>query len=475
MKPVSIVLNILVIVIALFLWIFTINYSEVVLQITIALALVSLLSFLIVNKNIPQFKGQCLRISYVFLAGFFIVFFQYNVDLAFHNITITNEVFASTSSICSSALLSVMGLSSFNIGNTIGLNIGLKQKERKRENDIPVISPEFLKIQKLLFIVFVILYLYYNTNIILSGGFVYNEETMAELAGSLSNYSVVMVQVLVFTILSCNAFIIKVAGMHISFWKYFKANGLFFNTMLILYLMFVFMTGDRGPILTTALAYSITYAVACERKISLVPLLAIMLGGGMVFSLIGDVRKQTNLLTVHEMISYNNSDESESFLPATQELAGSYNTFTYTVDRIPSTHTYFYGLMQLRNIGYSVPFLYRFIPFVYSSKEYENSSTSYCTYLIQGLNRTYGNGASLLADIYLDFGAVGIILIMIWLGFFVARLDYELFYGKSLYWMVVAVICFSYSIYLSRATLATPLYYIVPSLIIIYSRKFFAK
>ena len=135
MKPVSIVLNILVIVIALFLWIFTINYSEVVLQITIALALVSLLSFLIVNKNIPQFKGQCLRISYVFLAGFFIVFFQYNVDLAFHNITITNEVFASTSSICSSALLSVMGLSSFNIGNTIGLNIGLKQKERKREND----------------------------------------------------------------------------------------------------------------------------------------------------------------------------------------------------------------------------------------------------------------------------------------------------------------------------------------------------
>ena len=472
MKSLSVLLNSLVIVVALLLWIFTTSYNESVLQIAIFLAAIPFYSFFIVNKSAVYFKGQYLRMTYLFLAGFMIVFFQYNIDLVFHNIDISNSVFASNSSICSTALCSVMGLSSFVIGNIIGL----KRIKPKVNKQYDVIVPvKFIDFQKCLFVVFVFVYLYYNMKEILSGEFIYNEEAMEESVGSLSNYSAVMVQVLVFTILSCNAFNIKESGKTVSILEYIKTTGLFFIIPNVLYLIFVFMTGDRGPILTTILAYSITYVVACKKKISLIPLLAIILGGGILLSIIGNVRKQTNLLTIKEIISYQNSKVSESFLPATQELAGSYNTFTYAVENVPSNHDYFYGLMQLRNIGHSVPFLHRLISFVYSSNGYENDSTSYCTYLIQGLNRTYGNGSSLLADIYLDFGIIGIILVMMWLGSLVIQLDFELFYGHSLYWMVVAVSCFSYSIYISRATLSTPLYYIIPSLFIIYLRNFFSK
>lgn len=310
---------------------------------------------------------------------------------------------------------------------------------------------------------------------ILSGSFIYNEDTMAESAGSLSNYSVVMIQVLIFTILCSNVITLRNVKNKASLLTFIRMNGLMFLVPLIIYLSLVFMTGDRGPILTTVLAYVITYVIATQKKIKFVTLFLAIFIGSTVLSIIGTVRKYNNLLTVHEMLSYNNQGNEESILPVTKELADSYNTFTYSVAKVPCQHDYFYGMMKLRDLGYSVPFLYRAIPFIYSKKEYENGSTSYCTYLIQGLNRTYGNGSSLLADIYLDFGLIGIIFVMMLLGFLIVHIDNILFHSTSPYWLVTSVACFSYSIYLSRATLTTPLYYIVPALIIIYSKNFFKQ
>lgn len=235
------------------------------------------------------------------------------------------------------------------------------------------------------------------------------------------------------------------------------------------------MTGDRGPIMISLLAYSISYIVASKRNISWVAILLCIVLGGYCLTLIGSVRRNANLITLKEIMSNNNTVETKSILPFTEELAGSYNTFTYVVDNIPQKHPYFYGTMQLRNIGYSVPFLHHILPFIYSKIDYENSTTSYCTYLIQGINSTYGNGASLLADIYLDFGVIGIIIIMMLIGYFVSLLDYSLFFGKSIYSLLISVICFSYSIYISRSILVTPIYYILPSIMIIYFKNFFKK
>lgn len=222
---------------------------------------------------------------------------------------------------------------------------------------------------------------------ILSGSFFYNEDTMAESAGSLSNYSVVMIQVLTFTILCSNVITLRNVKNNASLLTFVRMNGLMFLVPLIIYLSLVFMTGDRGPILTTVLSYAITYVIATQKKINFVTLFLAVFIGGSALSIIGTVRKSSNLLTVQDILSYENQEDEESVIPVTKELAGSYMTFTYSVAKVPSQHDYFYGVMKLRDLGYSVPFLYRAIPFVYSEKEYENGSTAYCTYLIQGLNR----------------------------------------------------------------------------------------
>lgn len=468
MKNLTVIINSLVIILSLILLMVNDSYDESLLQLVVLLAVIPILTFFLSNSRIEGLKGQYLRTSYVFLIGFLIVFFQYNLDLTVKNVTVANSVFASTSSICPAAIMSLIGLCSYVIGTNSGMqnrNVNIIQKKEP-------ISKRYLMVQKYLFVFFVLVYLYYNATNILSGGFIYNEETMAENAGSLSNYSAVMILVMIFSILCSNVYNLKLRNEKVTVFKFVRMNGLLFNIPLIAYLTFVFMTGDRGPILTTVLSYTITYVVACERKIRLVTLAAVVIIGGTLLTIIGNVRKETNLLTIQEMVSYRKNRDVKSVLPSTLELAGSYNTFTYSVDRIPSTHGYFYGAMKLRDLGYSVPFLYRLAPFVYSKKEYENGTTSYCTYLIQGVNRTYGNGSSLLADIYLDFGVIGIIIIMFFLGKFIVRIDFELFFGNNLYWLMIGVVFFSYSIYLSRATLVTPLYYIVPSYIILYCRKF---
>lgn len=467
-----IILNSIIIFISLVIWaIIPSYYNETIMCITLCMSILSVFSYIVTIKNDKNMRGQYLRTSYVFFIGFLIVFFQKNIDLLLHYINKNNEVFASDTVICSCALFSLIGLSSFVIGSSIAVS-KIKPYRKVTNNSVPI---RFISFQKLLFIFFVALYVYYNLSSILSGSFIYNEEAMTESAGSLSNYSAVMIQVLIFTILSCNVLTLRNVGNKVTPLGFIRINGLMFLVPLIIYLSLVFMTGDRGPILTTVLAFTITYVIATQKKIKFVTLFLAVFIGGSVLSIIGTVRKSNNLLTVQEMLSYKNQGNEESIFPVTKELADSYNTFTYSVAKVPSQHDYFYGMMKLRDLGYSVPFLYRSIPFLYSKKEHENGSTSYCTYLIQGLNRTYGNGSSLLADIYLDFGLIGIIFIMMLLGFLIVYIDEILFYSTSPYWLVTSVACFSYSIYLSRATLTTPLYYIVPALIIIYSKKFFKK
>lgn len=472
MNHLTIILNGIIIFISLVIWaIIPACYDETIMCITLFMSLLSVLSYIVTIKNDKKMRGQYLRTSYVFFIGFLIVFFQKNVDLVLHYINKSDDVFASASVICSCALFSLIGLSSFVIGSSVAISKTTPYRKVK----MTTIPTRFVIFQKWLFVIFVAIYIVYNMSKILSGSFIYNEDTMAESAGSLSNYSVVMIQVLIFTILCSNVITLRNVKNKASLLTFIRMNGLMFLVPLIIYLSLVFMTGDRGPILTTVLAYVITYVIATQKKIKFVTLFLAIFIGSTVLSIIGTVRKYNNLLTVHEMLSYNNQGNEESILPVTKELADSYNTFTYSVAKVPCQHDYFYGMMKLRDLGYSVPFLYRAIPFIYSKKEYENGSTSYCTYLIQGLNRTYGNGSSLLADIYLDFGLIGIIFVMMLLGFLIVHIDNILFHSTSPYWLVTSVACFSYSIYLSRATLTTPLYYIVPALIIIYSKNFFKQ
>ena len=472
MKQLIIILNAIVILLcSILLLLYNNGYDADIQLASITLSIVPIVLYFIHNNRIASLKGLYLRTSYIFLLGYIIVFFQLNLDLILCYVSPTNSVFANPVVINKCSLLSVIGLCSYFIGNAIAINkdnnFSLKQSFK---HSLP---RRFLVFQSALLSIFTLLYLFFNAVHILNGDFIYSEDTMSEKAGSLSNYSSVMVLVLTFTRLASNAFNIKYNNEKLSFFDFLKSNGLLFNISVFMYIAFIFMTGDRGPIITIVLAHAITYVTISRKKIKLSVLVLFILTGGLFITAIGEIRKSTNLLTLSDILLYKGNNVKQSILPITSELAGSYGTFTNVVKEIPESHDYFYGVMQLRELVCAVPFLYRFIPFVFSSKDYENSSSSYCTYLIQGANRTYGNGSSILADLYIDFGYVGIVVFMFIIGHLVVKFDYELYFGRNIYWQMAAVVFFSFSIYISRATLTTPLYYMIPSFIIMFSSKLF--
>lgn len=472
MKQLIFICNIIVIVLSTILLLFcNSTYNSSIQEVAIFLPILPMALYFIHNSRFSALKGQYLRTSYIFILGYVIVFFQFNIDIVCHNIMPQSMQFSSPGVINKCLLYAVVGICSYFLGNGLALwRGGSLSRIRNYRHLMP---SSFLTFQSILLFVFTIVYLYYNATEILSGNFIYSEDAMTEKAGSLSNYSSVMVYVLTFTYLVSRSFNIKNKGESVSIWGFIKSNGLLFNLSVALYLIFIFMTGDRGPIITIVLAHAITYVTISKKKLKLITLIAFIVVGSVGLTAIGEVRRTANILTVSELIKHKSEADNQSVSPMTAELAGSYNTFTYAVDNVPDKYDFFYGLMQIRESIFAVPFLYRIVPFVFSSKEYENSSTSYCTFLIQGLHRTYGNGSSLLADFYLDFGYVGILTGMFFLGIIIVRLDNELFLGHNIYWQVAAIVFFSHSLYISRATLTTPLYYIVPALLIMYLHKFF--
>lgn len=471
---VSILINLLVIVIAIILLLFSgKGYSKSLLDISLLLIVIPVLIFLKENLSDNRFLNKYLRITLLFTLGFVIVFFQKNIDLFFGFVSEgNNDLFCVSSVVNKCCLYSVVGLSSFFIGNSIGMSffkIGSFKKSEK------CISLKYISFQKLLFYFFLCTYIYTIAADILSGNYFYNEATMEEAAGSLSNYSNVMIYVIVFTLLTSNVYNCRLNSNKISFYEFISTSGWLFNGALLFYLLLQFMIGDRGPIITIVLAYMLAYFLMSGKKIRMFVAIALVFLGAIMLTTIGQLRHETNILTISDFVSYKNRSEMNSILPATNELAGSYNTLTYSVANVPLKHDFFYGMIQIREIIIAVPFLHRFLPFAFSEITIENSSSDYCSYLIQGYNRTYGNGSSLLADIYLDFGIVGIIIIMIWLGYFIYRLDMEIYYGNNIYWLLTGLIFFSFSLYISRSVLTTPFYYMIPSFIIIYLRKYFRK
>lgn len=468
------VVNIFIELILIILYAFTPNvYHKIVQNVVLSISFIVVILFFFSNFSDTCFRTKYIRVTYLFLIGFIVVFFQKNIDLAVGLIDEFNAVFCNTTIINKCCILSSIGLVAFAIGN-FWARLSTKYSKYGNSKIGHPIGKPFFNFLKSMFAIFVIIYLSANMMDVLSGNYYYSEATMKENAGSIANYSNVMIYVLVFTILISYLYNSSfVENRDVSLWMFLKTNGLFYNLLLVLYLVVQFVMGDRGPIITIILAYFIVFIRISKKRVKIWYLVIFFLLSAAILSTIGNLRHETNRISVDKILSYEKDDNITSVLHVTEELSHSYNTFTYVVANVPSHHDYFLGKMQMREIIMSVPFLHRFVPSLFSDYEYENSSSDYCSYLIQGRNRTYGNGSSILADIYLDFGIIGIIIIMFLLGLLMYRLDLEIYYGNNIYAQLTSLVFFSFSIYLSRSTLTTPLYYMIPSLCLIYLKKYF--
>ena len=242
-----------------------------------------------------------------------------------------------------------------------------------------------------------------------------------------------------------------------------------FSTKIVIssYGLLSLFIGDRGPLIVIALIFLLFYMR--NKKILIFRFIFFGFISVLLLSFIGSVRQlrfvdssySNRIGTVLSNFS-NNSGENGIAEGGFFELAKSGRCLPAAIDykkdvTLPLVH------FQKMYILSSIPFLggvyleaFDLDPQIYSS------SSSLISYHLQGGNVTYGNGTSIIADLFLDLGFYGTLFIMFLFGFFIKSTENEFYKNQNLnIYSLIYIILFSVSIYLPRSALLMQLEKIV--------------
>lgn len=270
--------------------------------------------------------------------------------------------------------------------------------------------------------------------------------------------------------------------------KYYNGNIvkwiLNFNKLFLFligsYILIFLAIGDRGGPVTLILMILLLLGNYI-RPIRLVELIAIVLIGSLLMTLISLGRSESSGINIlNEGAS---KFELNSGYDLTLELANSVRTLNKVVSESHYEFNFGYGQYWIADIFSPIPFAQSQILNITDLEPYEISSSEYITYITRGPNSTTGEGTSLIADIYINFGAFGVAVFMLLFGMLIRKLSSELIRGDNIFYIISAIGIGGVAVYYSRSGLFNPLREIIWALIFFTlfvkykksNRKYFSK
>jgi hypothetical protein len=265
------------------------------------------------------------------------------------------------------------------------------------------------------------------------------------------------------------------------FRQYLGHLGIPLLALLISFIVIFLRAGDRAPILYFLLLTFGPYLASSSR---LGNLRAISLGVVAMFALsvIGTVRQArfsgASLYDrLGEILPSSSILHNTSFMfdrpilfGHTLELAASIRALNHVLSEVPDQYDYGHGTFALSQIASVVPGLGGFVnSLLFGGDSKMDGSANFVTYLIQGQSPTSGDGTTVTADLYLDFGLLGVIVGLFLFGLFIGRFEGKLRSGsQSITFVWVCILAyFANSIYLPRSSLLLELSNAVLSYVLI--------
>lgn len=415
----------------------------------LVIGFVVLILFFYRKEHILTLRKHYLIHSFLFLLGYIIVHFQYPLDYVLGNVSESNFfIWVNKSIVVKSLYLSLIGLISFIWGYSLYKNKPKASRVEAHEIAVPT--------QSLVWISAILLALYfYTVNPLYLFGY-YGSVSM----GTTATYVILLFQVFIFAILIQNIRNMRLKKkVPSSLIDYIKHQGIFLLIIIIIYLLSVMFSGDRGPIITFSIAYVAGYFFVTGKKLSLIRTVAFAILAALFITILGMTRSLDKDMSFSDRLkeSIGQSQFSEpSILPQTIELAGSIRTFHTVVDFVPDRHPHTLGRFQLQQIVVSIPFSSRLLSFLPESDHYRfKSPASFATWIIQGDNPTSGAGTTSNADLYVEFGLLGILVGMFFFGVFMRYAEVT-FYSSTLPLLFPHILAFVYlcdALYIARSSI----------------------
>jgi oligosaccharide repeat unit polymerase len=410
----------------------------------------SLLFFMFSKENEPSLKGQFFKNSSFFLLGYCIVHFQYYFDYVLGNATLSNSyIWINTSVVVKAMVLSIIGMLCFFMGYFTFKNTLKNTLKKNNEKQTGV------QLLLILALISLVVFLLTVNPLYLAGQ--YGAEDM----GISATYAILIFSLLVYAIIIQNCRNMIVSGyIPSNFKEYAKLQGYFLISLIGIYLLLVMLSGDRGPIITFGICFVSGYFIVTKRKLNIKYGIPFILAGAFFMTLLGEIRKSDKDLgfssKFKEVINQDNIYNEPSFIPQTQELAGSVRTLHATLDYIPEKHDFLYGRFQFQQISVVIPFFNFFLQSIFKDHHAKYAgSSSFVTWINQGDFPTSGDGTSCIVDFYFDFGLMGVIIGMFFFGYFTRFLEINMFSYyiiPSVIVHVLGVVYLSNAIYISRSS-----------------------
>jgi len=387
-------------------------------------------------------KGEnWFRLDVLFLLGFAIVHFQWAIMIAFSNIEPDRFTFVLADShyMNYGVWLSSIGIVSWLFGYSFF-------KTNAMNTEI-IYHFNYTKLFWFTTGLFGLFILMAGSNY-LSGG-IYKGEGGSEAGAGISVYFRLLFSI---SILLLTAFVI------LNNVNFFKSSHFGFllridKKYLILFALTILLflgVGDRGGALQPVMAFLIIYGTLI-RPIKLKEFILLVAAGALIMTLIGEGRSSGESENI--LVAGASKIDITSAYDLTSELARSVRALNKSLSDVPAYHDYFLGKLWLSDFLAVIPLGQNIYMQLSDASIYETASSKYLTYLMRGIYSNYGEGTTLIADIYLNFGLLGVISFMFFLGLFFKKIVNELNLQRNYYWTIAAVILASLAFYMGRDTL----------------------
>ncbi len=446
----------------------------------IVISIVSLLIYLRYFLSTSKIVSW-LDFRILFLVGYYIVFYQYafldvlgfviptNTFLRFwiSELNKYNTIYLVTNSILVYYLFSIISSENFSDYRTNSeLNFANKH-----------------------YILLCVSFLLYFSFLSVSGGYALGQYSSSGGASSLSTYIYKLFKIFFTATLIIRLCFVS-SFQNLTFLSYIKKVGIGTLSLYFIVSLISFISGDRGAfIYFSGILFSLFVLKYYNVKFKQLLILILVLSTFM--SLIGEVRQarfegggfidrvsSSSMFTPDSNNQNSRMFDSKVPLDSTLELATSIRSLTHPIYYVPSTYPYFYGTMQFRYIVSIIPGLSStYDSIVFDGSNIYNGSSSFITYLVQGDERKYGNGTTIISDVYLDFGMFGVLISMVIFSVFIEKNIFKLKANNQIptFGYCSFVVFYGNSIYLSRSAFFIELSNIILIYVIIHTYLFMHK
>ncbi len=375
------------------------------------------------------------------------IYLIFGLDLKSH---LFNFIWASESVINKSASLSLIGLLAFQIGY-------IRKRKRKIKKEITSSLLIFYSKKNSSNFLIILTYLFYFIFIISDNSY---RSGNYELEKGIGRYLFLAYNILLISSITTKLVIFNNQINKISFLQYLKQLGPSLLVITFWHILYSLYIGDRGPVISYSIMILGIYFFK-YYNVKFYQLIIIIIFGAFFLTLIGKARRLdvrggmiSKISTVSKENSLSNRFENSVPMEQTVELALSIRCLNHSILNVPGNYRYQLGFFQLKQIISIFPWGSSIMLKITGKDKKYDGSTNFITYLIQGENPVSGDGTTVVADLYLDMGVIGVIIGLFIFGIFIKCGEDAILNGANTFFLWISIfIYFAFSLYTGRATL----------------------